>query len=72
MCKVYAFPMKKELPKDLGKRLDEATKEYVIIMTEVLDTLYDGEPTEEDYEEFMELMVMAYVKSIEKAIDELV
>lgn len=73
MCQVYEFPvkMKKELPKELEERLNKVSKEYVEIMDEVLKTLCGDEPTDEDYESFMEVMIMAYVKSIEKAIDEL-
>lgn len=71
MCKVYEFPVKKEIPKELEDRLNEVTKLYVNVMTEILDTLCDGEPTEEDYNEFMEMMIVAYVKSLEKALDEL-
>lgn len=71
MCIVYEFPMKKEFPKELEERLNEATKAYVEIMAETLDVLYDGEPTEEDYEEYMEIMLNAYLQALTKAIDEL-
>lgn len=72
MCKVYEFPIKKELPKDLEERLDKAVREFVLIMSESLDTLYGDEPTEEEYNEFMEMIVVIYMELLEKAVDELV
>lgn len=72
MCKVYEFPMKKELPKDLEERLNKAVREFVKIMSESLDTLYGDDPTEEEYADFMDLLVMTYMELLEKAVDELV
>lgn len=71
MCKVYAFPVKKKLPEELEERLDKVTKEYVDVMTDILEALCEDNPTEKDYENFMELMMTAYAKCIEKAIDEM-
>ena len=72
MCKVYEFPMKKELPKEMEERLDKVVREFVSIMSESLDTLYGDDPTEEEYANFMELLVIAYMELLEKAVDELV
>ena len=72
MCKVYEFPVKKEIPKKFEERLDKLATEYVNVMVELVNDLYgDNEPTEEDYQEFMELIAFAYAKSLEKAYNEL-
>ena len=72
MCKLYEFPTKKELPKDMEERLDKVVREFVLIMSESLDTLYGDNPTEEEYVNFMDLIVIAYMELLEKAVDELV
>lgn len=72
MCKVYEFPMKNEALRVLEERLDKTVREFVTIMNESLDALYGDNPTEEDYNSFMELMVMIYMEALEKAVDELV
>ena len=71
MCIVYEFSTKKEFPKELEERLNEASKVYVDVMKETLETLYGKEPSDADYEEFLGIMINAYVESITKAIDEL-
>ena len=71
MCTVYEFPMNKKLSKDLVKKLDESSRMYIEVMVETLEELYGDEPTDENYEEFMGIMLEAYLKSLEKAIDEL-
>lgn len=71
MCKVYAFPAKKEFPKELEERLHKISKEYIDIVTELLDTLYDGDPTEEEYQECLVMVGKTYAKSMMKAMDEL-
>lgn len=72
MCKVYEFPMKKEFPKEMEERLNKAVREFVSIMSESLDTLYGENPTEEEYADFMNLLVMTYMELLEKAVDDLV
>lgn len=72
MCKVYEFPTKKEFPEDLEERLDKVVRELVTIMNEGLDNLYGDDPTEEEYADFMDSMVIAYNELLEKAIRELV
>jgi hypothetical protein len=72
MCKVYEFLTKKEFPENLEERLDKVVRELVTIMNEGLDNLYGDEPTEEEYADFMDSMVIAYNELLEKAIHELV
>lgn len=71
MCIVYEFPVKKDFPKELEGRLNEASKAYIEVMMETLVTLYGDDPSDEDYAEFLEIMLKAYLESLEKAIDEL-
>ena len=71
MCKVYAFPAKTEFPKELEERLNKVSKDYIDIMVDLMETLYGGDPTEEEYQDCMVMMGTAYAKSLEKAIDEL-
>lgn len=71
MCIVYEFPTKKEFPKELEERLNKSSKEYIDVMMETLVTLYGDEPSDEDYAEFMEIILKAYLASLEKAIEEL-
>jgi DNA-binding ferritin-like protein (Dps family) len=71
MCKVYEFPTKKELSDVLKKRMDKITKEYVNIMNETLENLYGENLSASDYEEFQEVILVAFLESLEKAIDEL-
>lgn len=72
MCKVYEFPMKKELPKGMEERLDKVVREFVCIIGENLVALYGDDPTEKEYDEFMEYIMMVYMELLEKAVDELV
>ena len=72
MCKVYEFPMKKELSAELKNRMDKITKDYVDLMNETVENLYGENVTAEDYEEFQEVIMVAFLESLEKAIDELV
>lgn len=72
MCKIYEFPTKNEVTEYLEKRLDKIAREFVNIIGESLDTLYDGDPTEQEYSEFMEAFNKIYTELLAKAIDELV
>lgn len=71
MCTVYEFPVKKKFPKELEERLNKVSEEYVSIMAEALEILYDGNPTQEDYDEYMELMLNSYLEAFVKAVENL-
>ena len=71
MCTVYEFPVKKHFPKELEERLNKVSEEYIRIMAEALEILYDGNPTQEDYDEYMELMLSSYLEAFIKAVDKL-
>ena len=64
--------MKKELSAELKNRMDKITKDYVDLMNETVENLYGENVTAEDYEEFQEVIMVAFLESLEKAIDELV
>ena len=72
MCKVYEFPTKNVLPEYLEIRLDKMVREFVSIINEGLCVLYNDDPTEQEYSEFMEHFNKKYAELLEKAIDELV
>ena len=72
MCKVYEFPTKNEMPEYLENRLDKMVREFVSIISESLCVLYDDEPTEQEYSEFMESLNKKYAELLTKAIDDLV
>lgn len=72
MCKVYDFPTKNNIPEYLEKRLDKIVREFVNVIDESLDTLYDGDPTEQEYSEFMKVFNAKYTELLSKAVDELV
>ena len=72
MCKVYEFPMKKELPNGMKERLDKVVREFVCIIDENIDILYGDNPTEKEYEEFMECIMTVYMELLENAVDELI
>lgn len=71
MCKVYEFPTKNTISKYLEKRLDKIAREFVSVIGESLDVLYDGDPTEQEYSEFMEVFNVKYTELLAKAIEEL-
>ena len=71
MCKVYEFPAKNNISEYLEKRLDKIVREFVSVINESFDTLYDGDPTEQEYSEFMEAFNAKYTELLAKAINEL-
>ena len=71
MAKVYAFPVKKDLPEHLKERLNEIAKLYVKLMSEVYEEMVDDISDEKEVGEFAELMLYEYISSVEKAIAEL-
>lgn len=70
MCKVYEFPVKKELPKELEERLQKVAKEYVEIVNEALSYFEDDNATEEEAAKFMESVLQVYMGAIMNAVDE--
>ena len=71
MAKVYAFPVKKEIPEDMMQRLDEIAKTYVQLLNDVYDELIGTAKNSEEMNEVTELLLVAYFDSVRKAVDEL-
>ena len=71
MAKVYAFPVKKELPEEMLKRLNEIAKAYVILLNDVYVELVSDVTNGEEVAELTEVMFYAYIDAVEKAIAEL-
>lgn len=70
MAKVYAFPMKRKLPKGMEKELQRVAREYVAVlkaMTVLLEL--EGNPPTPD--EVMEMVADAFGKGIVDAINDL-
>lgn len=70
MAKVLAFPVKKELPKEVEERLLEAAKVYIGVLDELLTDLRNKFPNDEDYNEMTELMLGALIEALLGAVAE--
>lgn len=71
MCKVYAFPTKKQLPKDVEEYLYGLGRNYGATMYNALEELCEDIDTPEEYGEIMELITIAYTKGIIDVLEEL-
>lgn len=70
MAKVLQFPVKKELPKEVEKRLQEASKVYIDALDELLTTLRNNFTDDEEYNEMTELMLVTLMESLLSAVAE--
>lgn len=70
MCKVYEFPVKKELPEDVKELIQESANEYVKTINEVLEMLVTEDTTEEEYFELSKIVLETYLESIIKSVAE--
>lgn len=71
MGKVLAFPVKKELPQSLEGRFYMLGREYAETLYLALTALSDDEPTQEDLAEINELVILAYAKGLNDAIEDM-
>ena len=71
MAKVYAFPVKKQISEEMKQKLYDLAKEYVNLLNDVFEELTDDVTDEDEMVEVTELMLMAYLDAVGKAIDEL-
>ena len=70
MAKVYAFPVKKQLPSGTEERIKQIAKEYVEVLYAAATLLsIGGDPPTTD--EMQEMIEAAFAKGIIEAIDEL-
>lgn len=70
MCKVYEFPVKKTIPKEVEEIVQDAAKNYVKVINETLEYLVDDDTTEEEYDELTTMLLDIYVKAIIEAVEE--
>ena len=71
MCKVYEFPAKSCLPKEIEKRLEKLAKDYVSELIEILDYLDDPYSDESEVDQNMAAVLEVFTTELSKAIDEL-
>ena len=71
MCKVYDFPVPKQLPEGLVERFNKLANECVELIDESMKQLLGPEATEEEYVEVMGILMTVYTDAISKAIEEL-
>lgn len=70
MCKVYEFPVKKQLPEEVEKGLQKLAKDYIQLMDKALKMFDEDDLTEEDFNDFMEQVILIYAEATANAIDE--
>lgn len=67
MAKVYAFPVKKKLPKSIEERLHEVAKEYIEVLSAAYMLLGEHGTDQMSYEELVNLVADAYAEGLVKA-----
>ena len=70
MAKVLNFPVKKQIPEEMKKKLYEVAKAYVKVMDEACACLCGDDPSNEDLSEIMGEVLIAYLGAVERAIEE--
>lgn len=71
MAKVYEFPMKKELPKDIEERLYKIAEAYVDVVSDAINALTDEFVyNDSELAEVSALVTAAFVDGITKAVEE--
>ena len=68
MCKVYEFPMKKQLTEEQIERLYEVAEDYIVVLNDILGTLNSEELTNGGMDELAELVAYTYAEGMAKAI----
>ena len=71
MCQIYEFPKPIVLPTELEVRLGESAKDYVKILTDILQYFEHENFDEEELLKVMEVILVTYLQNIDEAIDEL-
>lgn len=72
MAQILAFPVKKELSKETLQKLDEMARTYVQWMSDVFDEVSIDVTNEKELNEITEILLMEYIKSVEKAIVDII
>lgn len=71
MAQVYMFPEKKKLPKHIEDAIHRNAKEYTELLCAALAFLGEDGVDQMKYEEVVELVTIAHIEGLSKAIDEL-
>ncbi len=71
MAKVIVFPQKERLPKGLEKEVHRLAKEYIEVLYASLNLLAGDRADKEELDRINEMVAVAYVEGLIKAIDEL-
>lgn len=71
MCKVYEFPVKKQLTEEQIARLYEVAEDYIVVLNDILGTLSGEELANGDMEEMAELVAYTYAEGMVKAIEKI-
>jgi len=71
MCKVYEFPVKKQLTEEQVTRLYEVAEDYIEVLNDILGTLSNDELNYEDMNELTELVACTYAEGMIKAIEKM-
>lgn len=70
MCKVYEFPTKSRLPKEIENRLEELAKTYVNEIYEIVgyldDRYYDGTGTDDRMAAVLEFFTIKLIETIDE------
>lgn len=71
MAKVYMFPEQKKLPKHFEEAFYKNAKEYAELVYAALIFLSKEGVDQMEYEEVLDLVTVAHIEGLSKAIDEL-
>lgn len=71
MAKVYEFPVKKKLPKNIEERLHKVAQEYMEVLYASLVLLSEEGTNQMTYEEILELVSETYAEGLYKAVEQL-
>lgn len=70
MCKVYEFPVKKDIPEYVAEILQESAYDYVRTLNKCVEFLVNEGTTSEEYDELTDKLLQTYLEAIIKAVAE--
>lgn len=70
MCKVYEFPVKKEIPEEVLAKINVAAREYVKFINESVEAVTDPDMSFDEFQEMAGLVLEAYIDAILNAVVE--
>ena len=69
MCKVYEFPVKKELPEEIKEMLVKSANDYIESINKIVEYISNTCESPEEFDEFMEMTMEVYTDAMMKAVD---